>query len=1020
MDLLRRIGSHVTRATFANRPLEFAFALFALACVWASPVAGVPAEPIDDVNLVANPGFEESEGDQPAGWETRTWSGEPRFSYDAQGGRDGSAAVCIESESGADASWSFRIRVRPETRYRITAWIRTENLGADGLGALINLHELQFEGKTDAVRGTQDWILVSSEFESGSHDSLLVNCLFGGWGRATGRAWFDDVEVVELGSTIDPATMTAVEKEEFFESRVLPILETHCFQCHGKGEKIRAELVLSNREDLLQGGESGPAVDLESPHDSLLVSAIKYESWEMPPDGQLPAEDIETLIAWIEMGVPWKGSGYKPDRHGQAHQPPAVNEQTKRWWAYQPVRSVAVPSIDSGWVENDIDRFVLNRLNEVGLVPNPRASREVLVRRAYYDLLGLPPTPEQVQAFVDDDRPDAWARLIDQLLESPHYGEKWGRHWLDLVRYAESNSYERDGTKPFVWRYRDYVIRSFNEDKPYDQFIVEQLAGDEMPARNADSLIATGYYRLGKWDDEPVDHEQAWFDDADDILATTGQTFLGMTINCARCHDHKIDPISQRDYYSMLAFIRNIQRYGIRGHDTVLRQSTRPLAPPETQQRYEKELREYEQAVQENNAAIREIEDWVKQDFIPVEHEEFKYEMNRRPLIKKRIGSTIDGRAFTQADFDRYEQLFQRMQRLREDRPRPLELALCVTERGASAPPTHVLIRGNPKSPSEEVEPAFPEVLSPPKPEIVAPADGLSTGRRLALARWIASPENPLTARVMVNRVWQHHMGRGIVRSASDFGFQGTPPTHPELLDWLAAKFVQNGWHIKPIHRLIMTSATYQMSSASRPEAVAVDPLNDAFWRYNMRRLTAEEVRDSILAVNGTLNLKKMFGPSFYPIIEKEVLHGQSRPGENWGSSSPEDRARRSIYIHVKRSLPVPILQSFDVADPDSPCPVRFNTVQPTQALGLLNSRFLNEQAAAFAAYVRSREPDDPRRQVALALRRATQREPRVEEIERGVRFMQAVAAEPENREVDTLQLFCVVALNLNEFLFLD
>ncbi len=1020
MDSLRRTVGRVPGPSIVMLHSGVASAFFAIALLGMIPNAVGAVLSTDSTNLVANSGFEQTEGNLPAGWETRTWSGDPQFFHDPRGGRDGTAAVRISSESGADASWSFRIRVRPNTRYRVTAWIKTADVGADGLGALINLHELQFEGKTEAIRGTRDWTCVSSEFETGSHDSLLVNCLFGGWGRATGTAWYDDIEVVELGSALDPASMTAVEKEEFFESRVLPILETHCFKCHGKGEKIRAELVLSNRDDLLKGGESGPAVDLESPHDSLLVSAINYESWEMPPDGQLPREDIETLIAWVEMGVPWKGPGYKPKSDTAAHRPPAVNEETRRWWSYQPVRPVPVPDVESPWIENDIDRFILNKLNEVGLVPNSRASREVLVRRAYYDLLGLPPTPEQVQSFVNDDRPDAWPRLIDQLLESPHYGEKWGRHWLDLVRYAESNSYERDGTKPFVWRYRDYVIRAFNDDKPYDQFVVEQLAGDELADRNADSLIATGYYRLGKWDDEPVDHEQAWFDDADDILATTGQTFLGMTINCARCHDHKIDPISQRDYYSMLAFIRNIQRYGVRGHDTVLRQSTRPLAPPEVQQRYEKELREYEQAVQENNAAIREIEEWVRKDFIPVEHEEFKYEMNRRPLVKKRIGATIDGREFTQADFDRYEQLFEQMMRLREDRPQPLELALCVTEQGATAPPTYVLIRGNPKSPSEEVQPAFPEVLSPPPPHIEPPADGLSTGRRLALARWIASPDNPLTARVMANRIWQHHMGRGIVRSASDFGFQGTPPTHPELLDWLAEQFVQHDWRLKPLHRMIMTSATYQMASTSRPEAVAVDPLNDSFWRFNMRRLTAEEVRDSILAVNGTLNLQKMFGPSIYPIIEKEVLHGQSRPGENWGNSSPEDRARRSIYIHVKRSLPVPILQSFDVADPDSPCPVRFNTVQPTQALGLLNSQFLNEQAASFAEFIRRQEPDDVRRQVALALRRATQREPRAEEIERGVKFMQEISAEPENRDVDPLRLFCVVALNLNEFLFLD
>ena len=457
----------------------------------------------------------------------------------------------------------------------------------------------------------------------------------------------------------------------------------------------------------------------------------------------------------------------------------------------------AVPTHEDAWITNEIDQFVFDQLKTNSLSPNPIASKHTLIRRAYYDLIGLPPSPDEVEAFLADDSPAAYEKLVDRLLASKHYGEKWGRHWLDLVRYAESNSYERDGTKPFVWRYRDYVIRSLNDDKPYDQFIIEQLAGDELETETPDSLIATGYYRLGKWDDEPVDHEQAWFDDMDDVLKTTGQAFLGMTVDCARCHDHKIDPIPQADYYSMLSFFRNVQRYGIRGHDTVLRQSTRTIASSEEKAKFSKEVDEHNAAIDSNRKAMEEIEAIVKKDFIDVEHEEFKHDMNRVPLVEKRVGKTIDEIEFTEDSAKRYKDLFTEMRRLRRERPKALEAALCVTEKGAEAPDTFVLVRGNAKAAGEKVEPGFPSVLSPPSAEITNPSDGQSTGRRLALSKWIASPENPLTARVMVNRIWQHHFGRGIVRSANDFGFQGTPPTHPKLLDWLANDFVDGGWKLK-------------------------------------------------------------------------------------------------------------------------------------------------------------------------------------------------------------------------------
>ncbi|HEU4752667.1 MAG TPA: DUF1549 domain-containing protein, partial [Armatimonadota bacterium] len=338
------------------------------------------------------------------------------------------------------------------------------------------------------------------------------------------------------------------EALKFFTSEVRPVLEEKCVSCHS-GEKPQGGLRLTSREAVLKGGGSGPAVNISKPEQSLLVAAVNYSGRRMPPQGKLPQKQIDALTQWVRMGLPWP-SGEQASLEPKAHAgPPQVTPETMKFWSFQPVRRPQPPQVkQKAWVHNPIDQFILARLEKEGLKPNPPASRAVLIRRAYYDLIGLPPSAAEVQAFVSDPSPNAWEKVVDRLLASPQYGEKWGRHWLDLVRYAESNSYERDGTKPNAWRYRDYVIQSLNQDKPYDQFITEQLAGDEISPRTPERLIATGYYRLGLWDDEPADPEQALYDDLDDIANTTGQVFLGMTIGCARCHDHKLDPVPQKDY----------------------------------------------------------------------------------------------------------------------------------------------------------------------------------------------------------------------------------------------------------------------------------------------------------------------------------------------------------------------------------------------------------------------------------------------------------------------------------------
>jgi mono/diheme cytochrome c family protein len=799
-----------------------------------------------------------------------------------------------------------------------------------------------------------------------------------------------------------------------FESEIAGLLEANCLKCHS-GAEPKGGLDLTRRDAIIKGGESGSAIDDVNPGESLLIKAINYDGYEMPPTGQMSPKQIESITNWVKNGLAWP-KDLKVLHFEAPREPPRVNEETKKHWSFQPVKRPQTPDVAGDWAKNDIDRFIQKQLADHQLTPNPQAGPRELVRRAYYDLTGLPPEPEVVDAFAADPSPEAWSALIESLLASPHYGEQWGRHWLDLVRYAETNSYERDGAKPFVWRYRDYVIQSFNSDKPYDQFVTEQLAGDELPQKTPDSIIATGFYRLGRWDDEPADPELAYYDDLDDIVTTTGQTMLGLSINCARCHDHKIDPIPQADYYSMIAFFRGVKRYGERSHESVLESSVIEIPQPEDSALHEAAMAQYERELKNIERDLAKIEEKAKKDFAGVDFDEFAFEENRVLLIERRQGGLL-----TDKEVNRYKGLTARRDKMRENRPTGMAQALCVKEDLAGMKPTYLLARGNPQSPGVEVYPSFPSVLSPPEPEIAPLADGaVSSGRRIALAKWMTSPSNPLTSRVIVNRIWQYHFGRGIVRTSSDFGFQGSKPTHPELLDWLAAQFVEDGWSMKAMHRRIMNSAAYQMSSAGREDALAKDVTNDSFWRFDMRRLSAEEVRDSILWANGTLNADRMYGPSIYTKIPAEVKAGQSQPGSGWGNSSPEDEARRSVYIHVKRSLLDPILESFDMADTDQTCPVRFATTQPTQALGLLNSEFILEQASVFAEMLKEAHPDSLDIQIRTALRRVMQRPPTDEEVARGLQLINTLQNENKMTIEQALKYFCLVALNLNEFVYLD
>jgi mono/diheme cytochrome c family protein len=782
----------------------------------------------------------------------------------------------------------------------------------------------------------------------------------------------------------------AAEDEISFVQQVQPILAKHCYACHGP-DQAEGGLRFVDQQSAFAAAESGEFAIVPGDVDAsqLIARVTADDSERMPPEGDpLSPTQIQILRQWIDQGAPW-------DKH----------------WAFQPVSQVEPPVVDNvAWNQHPIDRFVFASLQGAGLQPNASADRATLIRRAYYDLTGLPPTARQVQQFVNDPAPNAFERLVDQLLDSPHYGERWGRHWLDLVRYAETNSYERDGLKPNAWKYRDYVIRSFNDDKPYDQFLREQLAGDELDEVTTESLTATGYYRLGIWDDEPADPLQAQFDGYDDIIMTTGQAMLGLTLNCARCHDHKIDPISQQEYYSFLAFIADVTPWGTRADQ----KSNNQIEVSQEKNVVYRQLEQQRQAIAEEMRVLEQR--GIEKMDAPDQRATEGTAVERRRVLKAKLQAQLSA-----SEWSAYQTLRKQADEIRKKLralpPRETVMGLAKTD--AQPAQTFVLFRGNPHAPGDEVRPAFPAVFETEPPAADAfQSTHQSAGRRRALADWITDPENRLTSRVMANRLWQFHFGRGIVRSSNNFGQLGTPPTHPELLDWLANQLVTSGWKLKPLHRLIMTSRTYQMSSAAQPAALTSDPNNELFWRFNPRRLSAEEVRDSILNASGTLN-RDLYGPSVYPALSQEVLRSQSKPGDGWTTSASADQNRRSIYIHVKRSLLYPLLSEFDFPDPDLTCEDRFTTLQPGQALALLNSEFIHQQAAKLSSSIDSANIDDAEI-VRRTVRAVLARQASDEEIREGELLMASLREDHGLTPARAVELYCLSVLNWNEFLFLD
>lgn len=736
------------------------------------------------------------------------------------------------------------------------------------------------------------------------------------------------------------AARPSPEDYKFFEEHVRPLLASRCYKCHGP-EKQKGELRVDSLSGIMTGGESGPAIVNHSPSDSLLIEAVRYESFEMPPDGRLSGEEVATLERWIEMGSPWPGDDGKV-RPKPVHEP-KITDEDRAYWAFQPVVKNAPPQPrDDAWCRNDLDRFVLAKLEANGLSPAEEAQPLTLVRRLYFDLIGLPPTPAQIDAFLADNQPGAYERLVDRLLDSPQYGERWARHWLDLVRYAESDGYKQDAYRPDAWHYRDYVIRAFNNDKPYDQFIREQIAGDELAPNDLDALAATSYLRHWIYEYNQRDVRTQWDNILTDVTNVTSDVFLGLGMGCARCHDHKFDPILQEDYYRLKAFFT-------------------PLLPVEDiayvdgeqWQQYQAKLAEWEAKTASIRRALAELErpyveaakkraaDKFPPDIRPMIHKE---PSERLPLeqqlaelawrqLREEVQKVDAGTKLKGEKKEQWDSLQKQLAEFDHLKPRPLPPAFTVRDVGATAPPT--LIEGDRNS--HDVAPGFLTVLDERPAKVVPPPSANSTGRRTALANWLASPENPLTTRVIVNRIWQQHFGTGIVATASDFGNLGQPPTHPELLDWLAATFVENGWRFKPLHRQIVTSATYRQN-ALRPMPAAArqaDPQNRLLWRMSIRRLDAEQIRDAMLVASGELDAKA------------------------GGPSADINSTRRSIYCRVVRNARDPLLEVFDVADGFSSTDRRNVTTTPTQSLLMINGDWPLARAKSFATRL-TREKLEP------------------------------------------------------------
>lgn len=772
------------------------------------------------------------------------------------------------------------------------------------------------------------------------------------------------------------------EQLNFFEKDVRPVLIERCHKCHA-ADKQSGNLRLDSRDFLITGGESGAALVPHAPEKSLLIAAINYDGYEMPPDGKLADKEIAALTKWVEMGAPWP-AGEKVKAAGR--RPGVITAEDRQWWAFQPLPVLLDPAANAtpeavarvhDATSGVIDARMAEKRTQANfpLAAAEEADRQTLIRRVTFDLTGLPPTWEEVEQFMGDNSPDAYERLVDRLLGSPRYAERQARFWLDLVRYADSDGYRLDAPRPHVWRYRDYVIQSFAEDKPYDRFVKEQLAGDELYPDDPQAIIATGYLRHGIYEYNSRDARTQWNLILDDITDTTGDVFLGLGMQCARCHDHKFDPILQKDYFRLRAFFA-----GIQPHEEL------PVPTPAEQAKFDEARVAWEAATQSIRDEIAALEAKYRDQgqkqaegrFPPDLQAILSKPVDARTPLEKQLGALafrqveyewdrLDGR-LKGADKERILALRKELAKFDAQKPQPLPVATCVTEWGTECAEITI-----PKKGKEPVEPGYLTILDPEVAQVatVETPRGASSGRRSTLARWLTRPDHPLTARVMVNRIWQQHFGRGLAANASDFGRLGSLPTHPELLNELASRFVAGGWKLKPLHKAIVLSETYRRSSshAQLAEGQKIDPENALYWRGDVRRLDAEQFRDSTYQVAGELSLKT-----------------------SSGAGAPAEAPVRSIFLRTMRNTRNPVLDAFDAPFWITSSASRHSTTTPVQSLLLFNSQWALQRATGLAERVSKKlagdKTADDRRVIVELYRIALGRDPESFEIDAALDFL--------------------------------
>ena len=744
------------------------------------------------------------------------------------------------------------------------------------------------------------------------------------------------------GQSVNGQQRSASQQDlDFFEKEVRPLLVKHCYQCHGPdSNEGEGGLRLDSRKAILQGGKSGPAVVPGKPDESLLIYAVNHDPAveAMPPERRLKNKEVATLIRWVKLRAPWPGADLVNNLKRPEASETVLSEQQRAFWAFVPPSEPSIPKVrQRSWVANPIDALVLARLEQAGLQPSPPADRVTLIRRATFDLHGLPPTPEEVVTFLKDPAPDAFAKLVERLLDSPRYGEKWGRHWMDVARYSDSNGMDDNIAYTEAWRYRDYVIAAFNHDKPYDQFVREQVAGDLLAgwgtAERADSVVATTFLMLGPKMPSADDPIKQQLDIVDEQIDAVSRAFLAMTVVCARCHAHKFDPFSTRDYYALAGIFK----------------STRSMLG----YRVDSKFNLTALTTEADNRVLSGLEQQMDQaDDILVNGNKVDMSADERKQHTDQLNAAYDKMA-------------------------KIPTAMAVEEGTVADMP--ILLRGNHLTPAQLVARGVPRILQVPRPFKITAGE---SGRR-ELANWLTDPANPLTARVMVNRIWHWHIGTGVVRSVDNFGRLGERPDNQALLDWLALRFVESGWSIKHLHRLIMNSRTYQMTSQVDARASKKDPENRLLWRMNARRLEAEELRDSLLFLGQQLDLT--MGGRMLPVRNHKIMNGKEIAECNAVHKQP----RRTVYLPVIRSGLHEFLATFDFPDPSVPAGSRNLTTVAPQALFMMNSPLVAQACERIADRLLAQDTSAQEKQLRDACHLILSREPTDREMKLWVSFLQ-------------------------------